>query len=208
LAEEPEEQDERTATHATSPASDPDVGLMLRFQAGDEAAFDALFDRWSGRLLRFLDRFVRDAATAEELLQETFLRVHRARDRYVPSARFSTWLYRIATNLAINERRRGRIRPVPLDDGDGSPLDPPSPEVGSDALVEARRLGGALVEALDELPPRQAQALWLAAVDGLSYAEIAGALDTSEGSVKVLVHRARAKLARTLSSGEELEDDG
>src|SRR5262245_20473986 len=83
---------------------------MLAFAAGDEAAFAALFERWSRRLLRFLERLVRDAATAEELAQETFVRVHRARRSYRPDARFSTWLYRIATHLAWNELRRPRRR--------------------------------------------------------------------------------------------------
>lgn len=72
---------------------------MVAFGAGDATAFDALFRRWSPRLLRYLERMVRDRALAEELLQEAFLRVHRARDRYRADARFSTWLYTIATNL-------------------------------------------------------------------------------------------------------------
>src|SRR3990172_766623 len=78
----------------------PDEGALrlLAFQAGDAAAFEALFQRWSAPLLRYLERMVRDAASAEELVQETFLRVYRARQRYAPEARFSTWIYRIATN--------------------------------------------------------------------------------------------------------------
>src|SRR5262245_20323548 len=83
---------------------------MLAFAAGDDAAFAALFERWSRPLLRYLERLVRDAATAEELVQEAFVRVHRARDGYRPEARFSTWLFRIATHLAWNELRRPRQR--------------------------------------------------------------------------------------------------
>ena len=89
---------------------DPDARLMVAFGGGDMAAFDKLFERWKGPLLRYLDRIVHDAATAEELVQEAFLRVHRARDRYVADAKFSTWLYRIATNLAFNELRRPNRR--------------------------------------------------------------------------------------------------
>ena len=85
---------------------DEDVQLMLAFQRGEEGAFDALFDRWATRLLRFLTRMVKDRAVAEELVQETFLRVHRARERYSPDAKFSTWLYTIAGNAARNELRR------------------------------------------------------------------------------------------------------
>ena len=91
-------------------APDEDARLMLAFCAGDGAAFDALFRRWAAPLLRYLERMLRDAAAAEELVQEVFLRVHGARERYQPQARFSTWLYRIATNLALNELRRPRRR--------------------------------------------------------------------------------------------------
>ena len=91
---------------------DLDIALMLAFRDGDEAAFDRLFRRWAGPLLRYLERMIGDGAVAEELVQETFFRVHRARARYESRARFSTWLYRIATNLAINELKRPRRRHV------------------------------------------------------------------------------------------------
>src|SRR5262249_14428341 len=89
---------------------DEDARLMLAFRSGDAAAFEALFRRWSAPLLRYLERMLRDATAAEDLVQEVFLRVHRARERYAAEARFSTWLYRIATNLALNELRRPRRR--------------------------------------------------------------------------------------------------
>ena len=79
---------------------------MLAFCAGDGSAFDSLFDRWAGPLLHYLERMVVDSGTAEELVQEGFLRVYRAKDRYRPEAKFSTWLYRIGTNLALNESLR------------------------------------------------------------------------------------------------------
>ena len=85
---------------------DDDRRVMQAFCDGDESAFDVLFRRWSGRVLRFLERMIREPAVAEELLQETFLRVHRAREKWEPSARFSTWLFTIASNLALNELRR------------------------------------------------------------------------------------------------------
>lgn len=89
---------------------DPDVRLMLAFRDGDESAFATLYQRWSARLLRYLERIVRDNAVAEELLQDTFLRVLDARGRYAPEARFSTWLFHIARNLACNELARARSR--------------------------------------------------------------------------------------------------
>ena len=184
-------------------ASDEDVRLMLAFQGGDDGAFDALFERWAARLLRFLERMVRDVAVAEELVQEAFLRVHRARERYRPDASFSTWLYTIASNLARNELRRPFRRSVhestdaeregaPLGLADGGPL--------SDDLVDARREGDRVEAALGELPERQRAALWLCAVEGLSYAEVAEALETTEKSVKSLVHRARSALAARMRS--------
>ena len=158
---------------------DEDARLMLAFQAGDATAFDALFQRWSAPLLRYLERMVRDAAAAEDLVQEAFLRVYRARERYAPQARFSTWLYRIATNLALNELRRPRRRdPHESRDAEGGP-ELVSVEAAADDIVHARRLGEAVERELASLPERQRAALCLVAVEGLSYAEVAATLDVT-----------------------------
>lgn len=185
-------------------APDEDVRLMLAFRGGDDAAFDTLFARWAGPLLRFLTRMLRDASAAEDLVQEAFLRVHRARSRYRPDARFSTWLYRIATNLALNELRRPRRRdPHDSVDVDGGPrLAAASP--APDEAADARRRSAAVEQALGRLPDRQRAALLLAAVEGRSYAEVAEALDVSEQAVKALVHRARSSLAAQLDAGDTL----
>jgi RNA polymerase sigma-70 factor (ECF subfamily) len=172
---------------------------MLAFAAGDEAAFAALFERWSRPLLRYLERLVREAATAEELVQEAFVRVHRARESYRPEARFSTWLYRIATHLAWNELRRPRRR-APHDRVDAEPAaELAAPIAPVDELVHARRVSAEVEIALAALPERQRAALWLSAVEGQSYAEVAEALATSEKAVKALVHRARAAVAEALA---------
>lgn len=186
---------------------DDDVRLMLAFRDGDDAAFDALFERWAGKLLRFLERMVRDEAVAEELVQETFLRVHRARARYAPEAKFSTWLYTIAANVARNELRRP-FRRAPHESTDLQREDGPSLELAAeespvDEIVNARREGAGVEAALQRLPERQRAALWLAAVEGLPYAEVAAALETSESSVKALVHRARVALAEQLAGAGE-----
>ena len=187
---------------AEVPAPDEDALRMLAFQAGDAAAFDALFQRWSAPLLRYLERMVKDRASAEELVQEAFLRVYRARERYAPEARFSTWIYRIATNLALNELRRPRWRdPHQSRDAAGAP-ELAAAGAGADELVHARRLGAWVERELGALPERQRAALWLTAVDGLSYAEVAQALEVSEAAVKALVHRARAGLAERLGPGD------
>ena len=186
---------------------DDDVRLMLAVRAGDASAFDTLFRRWSGPLLRYLDRMVRDASTAEELVQETFLRVHRARERYEPEARFSTWLYTIATRLALNELRRPHQqhphRSTDDADAEGRTLVLPDAGPRADDVAHARHVGESVEGALATLPERQRAALWLAAVEGLSYAEIAESLATTEKSVKALVHRARCALVERL--GEKAE---
>ena len=184
-------------------APDEDVRLMLAFCEGDAAAFETLFRRWAGPLLRYLERMLGEAGAAEELVQEAFLRVHRARASYRPDARFSSWLYRIGTNLALNELRRPARRAphgsVDSAEGDGEPL-PAAPEPASDELVDARREVRALDRALRELPERQRAALWLVAVEGHSYAEVARSLEISESAVKALVHRARTSLAAQLAT--------
>jgi RNA polymerase sigma-70 factor (ECF subfamily) len=182
---------------------------MLSFRAGDTSAFDALFERWSRPLLRYLERMVREPAAAEELVQEAFLRVYRARDRYVPDARFSTWLYRIATNLALNELRRPHRRdPHDSLDAEQAPV-LPDPTPATDDVVHARLRARRLEVALEELPERQRAALWLTAVEGLSYAQVADSLEVSESAVKALVHRARTRLASRMEvSRYDARDEG
>jgi RNA polymerase sigma-70 factor (ECF subfamily) len=183
-------------------ARDEDAALMLALRAGDGAAFEALFSRWAAPLLRYLERMLRDAAAAEELVQEVFLRVHGARHRYQPQARFSTWLYRIATNLALNELRRpSRREPHASLDERGLPaLASHEPEV--EEVLDARRISARVEHELGQLPERQRAALLLTAVEGLSYAEVAGALEISESAVKALVHRARSALAARIKDLE------
>src|ERR1700683_4463089 len=87
-----------------------DVQLMLDVKAGDDRSFDLLLRKYRTPLVNFLYRMVRDAATAEDLAQEVFIRVYRAREEYAPSAKFTTWMFRIATNLALNSLRDNRHR--------------------------------------------------------------------------------------------------
>jgi len=184
--------------------SDPDVALMLAFRDGDEAAFDQLFHRWGGPLLRYLERMVGDAGTAEELVQEAFFRVHKARLRYEPKARFSTWLYRIGTNLALNELKRPRRKHY-HEEEENSTLVSLGPD--SETQVDTQQMGTAVEQALDKLPERQRVALWLSAAEGHSYAEVALILETTEKSVKALVHRGRTALVQRLGSYEASSGD-
>jgi RNA polymerase sigma-70 factor (ECF subfamily) len=184
--------------------SDPDVVLMLAFRDGDEAAFDQLFHRWGGPLLRYMERMVGDAATAEELVQEAFFRVHKAKERYEPKARFSTWLYRIATNLALNELKRPRRRHYHEEEENSVLV---SGGATSEAQIDTQKMGRAVEAMMDKLPERQRMALWLSAAEGHSYAEVAQILETTEKSVKALVHRGRAALVERLGSQEGKSTD-
>ncbi len=200
---------------------DDSAQWMLSFCEGDDTAFDALFARWSQPLLHYVQRILGEPALAEEVVQEAFLRVYRARDRYKAEARFSTWLYRIGTNLALNELRRA-VRKQPHwrieegygeQDGDGMSdqgsasrfgvvRNLESKELPSDERVDTDRKMERVETALAKLPERQRAALWLSSVDGLSYGEVAQVLDTTEKSVKSLVHRGRQTLAQLVSLNE------
>ena len=91
-----------------------DVQLMLDVKAGDDASFELLLRKYRTPLVNYLGRMVGDSATAEDLAQEVFLRIYRARSQYAPSAKFTTWIFRIATNLALNARRDGRYRQLEI----------------------------------------------------------------------------------------------
>ncbi len=182
-----------------------DVGAswMLRYQQGDESAFDRLVEHYSGKLFAVLTRFLGPVPQREDLVQEVFLRVIRARERYEPTARFSTWIYRIAFNLCANERHRNLARAArPLDPGgDDSPgivfederVDPPF------RSLEREDTSALVQRAIAELPDRQRMALILAKYEDHSYAEIARALETSEKAIKSMIHRARENLRVALA---------
>ncbi|MHC4375103.1 MAG: RNA polymerase sigma factor [Planctomycetota bacterium] len=185
---------------------DPGVRLMLAWQQGDETAFDRIVERYSGQVFALLTRFLGPVAQREDLVQEVFLRLIRARDRYQPSARFSTWLYRIVFNLAANEREKARLRNnVSLDamdpTGEGASYEPEDTEalLPSEAL-ERDDAVRAVQDAIARLPQRQRMALILAKYEGLPYAEIGEVLGSNEKAVKSMIHRARENLRSMLSS--------
>lgn len=184
---------------------DPDAALMVAFQAGDESAFRTLFEKHGRAMMAFCSRFVRDASRAEELAQDVFLKIYRTADRYQPSARFSTYLYRVATNHCLNEVRRGEYQAhaaIDPESEEGAPLDPDA-LAGSAAtpeeLVRARSLADALQRALARLPEKQRAAFVLARNEGLPYEEIASVLETTVPAVKSLVHRATVAVAEALA---------
>jgi RNA polymerase sigma-70 factor (ECF subfamily) len=186
--------------------ADPDAALLVAFQRGDGSAFRTLFERHARSMIAFCQTFVKDRARAEELAQDVFLKLHQAAPRYQPSARFKTFLYRIASNHCLNELRRGehraeRARPAepargdePLD-LDTLPGDAPTPE----QVAAGGALERAVAALLDRLPEKQRVAFVLCRFHGLSYEEIAGALDTSVPAVKSLIHRATVSAAEALA---------
>lgn len=183
---------------------DADAALMLAFQRGDAAAFRALFERHARAMVAFCRHFVRDAARAEELAQDVFVKLHEGARRYRPDARFKTFLYRIASNHCLNELRRGeyasRARASPASEvRTGAGEDLPSRDATPLEEAEGRALEAAVRELLDRLPDTQRAAFVLCRFEGLSYQEIAETLGTSVPAVKSLVHRATVTAATQLA---------
>jgi len=180
--------------------------LMLRFQAGDEAAFERLVQRVRGMVWRFCLRMLGDEQAAEEAAQDVLVRVYKARSRYQPSARFRTWLFRIATNHCINERQRAwRRREVGTPEGTAGLSRPSGHDPSAD--TQAAQLARAVQAALEQLPPRQRAAVVLARYEGCSMAAVAEALELpSTGAAKLLLHRARKNLERILEPYLQRED--
>jgi RNA polymerase sigma-70 factor (ECF subfamily) len=171
---------------------------MLGVRAGDETSFELLLQRYRIPLVNFLYRMVRDSGQAEDLAQEVFLRVYRARKDYAPSAKFTTWLFRIATNLALNSIRDGRHRQMDVsidqtfDDGEQEQtrvdVADKSPDI-EHRLLERDR-AAMIRRAVDTLPDKQRAAVLLHKYQELDYSDIARALDCSESALKSLLFRA------------------
>lgn len=174
---------------------------MLAYQAGDERAFDRLVEKYSGQLYALFTRFLGPTPEREDLVQEVFLRIVRNREHYEPTARFSTFLYRIAFNLAVNrtEREGSRnVRSIDRPDDDDEDV-PPGDLVDTRVAAPSQALErddvvGAVRTAIAELTPAQRMALILAKYEELPYEEIAVVMGTSEKAIKSMVHRARENL--------------
>jgi RNA polymerase sigma-70 factor, ECF subfamily len=185
-----------------------DVQLMLDVKAGDDASFNLLLQKYRTPLINFLYRMVRDTATAEDLAQEVFLRVYRARKQYSPSAKFTTWLFRIATNLALNSVRDNRHRQMDVSidapvEEDEAPLQLPAREMRIDEHMIERDRADFIRQAIASLPEKQRVAVLLHKYEEMDYAEIAKILECSESALKSLLFRAyetlRVQLAPLVS---------
>ena len=190
-------------------AIESDLELMLRVRDGDAASFEVLLRRHRVPLVSFFRRMLRDEALAEDLAQEVFLRVYKSRERYQPEARFTTWLYRIATNLALNaiRDRKDQVTDTAGEDDDGSAVlerfVDPHPTVEQRLVQDDRqRLIRQAVEALSE---NQRAAVILHKYQEVDYRQIAGILGVSESAVKSLLFRAyetlRVRLEPLLREG-------
>ena len=191
-------------------ALDRDAQLMLRVREGDEESFGVLLEKYRSPVIRFVYRMVQDQAIAEELGQEVFLRVYRSRATYEPTAKFTTWLFRIATHLALNWLRDGRSERghQRLDDeGDG---EMPVREVADRGPSMEQRMVyqtklQEVRDAIALLPEKQRAAVLMHKYEEMEYAQIAQVLECSESAVKSLVFRAyetlRARLAHMSAGG-------
>jgi RNA polymerase sigma-70 factor (ECF subfamily) len=180
---------------------DPDRELVDRWQAGDIAAFESLIRRHERRVFGLLMRMLGNVEEAEDVAQETFLNLHRHGRRFRSQSRFSTFLYRVAVNAALNRRRslgRRRARTEALERrqqaGDDLPASPRGPEDATAGVQIRDRVQRAILT----LPPHLRLPLVLFDIEGLSYADVAGVLRVAEGTVKSRIHRARHALRERL----------
>lgn len=190
--------------------SDPDAELVDRWQAGDESAFSDLVRRHERRVFSLVLRMLGNREEAEDVAQEAFLSLHRHGRRFRRQARFSTFVYRVAANAALNRRRtlgRKRAREQALarrqDAGFDLPTTPRDPESAALGSQIQARVQAALIQ----LPPDLRMAIVLYDLEGQSYSEIAAALRIPEGTVKSRIHRARHALRDHLQTLVRAEPD-
>ena len=184
-------------------ALDRDAELMLRVREGDDTSYALLLERHRGPVVHFLYRMVQNPSVSEELAQEVFLRVYRSRATYEPTAKFTTWLFRIATHLALNWVRDGKKEKghESLDeqvvDGIDRQVRDRQPTIEQAMLQEVKMTE--VRRAIDALPAKQRAAVLMHKYEELEYAQIARALSCSESAVKSLLFRAYESLRSRLA---------
>jgi len=184
-----------------------DEDLIRELQAGRRTAFDEIVDRFKAPLYNFIYRMIGNAATSEDLLQETFIRLWMNRDRYREIARFSTWLYTVAANLARSELRRRKIRRwFPLSSGGGysddsneeRTFDLPDESADPERDYERRNIARRVEEEIQKIPLVFREVIILRDLQELSYEEISSILKIPLGTVKSRINRARLQLQKKL----------
>lgn len=191
--------------------SDPDVRLMLEFQGGDKASFEALMHKYYPRLLNFIHRFVGRREIAEDLTQEVFIKVYQAACAYRPQSKFQTWIYTIAKNISLNELRRNRGSVVSLDEPFSSQegelrrdVEDPSGARPDEDLLRQETMK-AVRQAIHALPENQRMVVILRRYEQFSYEEIAQTMRVSVKAVKSLLSRAKENLKNKLTPAETFE---
>lgn len=190
---------------------DPDGDLVERWQAGDQRAFEDLVRRHERRVFRLLLRMLGSREEAEDVAQEAFLSLHRHGHRFRREARFSTFVYRVAANAALNRRRtlgRSRNRVAELKTQQQAGLDLPSGPRNPEDAAAGSQAQEQVQEALLELPADLRLAVVLYDIEGQSYQEVARTLGIPEGTVKSRIHRARRALRERLRITLRVDQDG
>lgn len=201
-------------TSAQMALRDPDIRLMLRVRSGDSSAFAELVERYQQRVVGIMHHLLGNREEAEDLAQEVFLRIYRNRTKYRPTARFATWLFTIANNLASNVLRARRRKPTqPLPAVDSGPLGArPQEQLAIDPAqtpahgLRQRELADIIRSALDTLNERQRLAVILNKFEDMNYAEIGEVMGLSTKAVKSLLSRARARLREALQDYVFMDD--
>jgi RNA polymerase sigma-70 factor (ECF subfamily) len=185
----------------------PDADVVALAQQGRDAAFRELIRRYERPVFSLIFRMVRDRETAEDLAQDTFIKVLNHIDKYSPEFKLSSWLFKIANNVAIDHLRKRRLDTVSMD---GSPHATTASEIDATSFdvslheesaleeIESKELGTAIERAIARLRPEYRSCIMLRHVEGRSYEEIAATLDLPLGTVKTYIHRARHELRRAL----------
>ena len=193
--------------HISPPAPDSDALLVQRTLAGEERAFEMLVIKYQRRIERLIGRMVRDVDLVPDIAQETFIRAYRALAQFRGDAQFYTWLYRIAVNTAKKQLLELKRDPVILmssmksaDDDETSSNDPePNQQIADaetpEAVLASKEIAAAVNAAMEALPTELCQAITLREIDGLSYEEIALALDCPIGTVRSRIFRAREAIS-------------
>lgn len=184
--------------------SDPDVTLMLEFQKGGKASFEKLMTKYYKPLLNFINRFVGNVCTAEDLTQDVFIKVYKNAATYRPAAKFQTWLYQIARNASLNELRKHKRQTVSIDetfeseDGESTRQIADAKAVNPADAMTQNETADLIKEAIHSLPENQKTAVLLRRYENLSYEDIAKTMHYSLAAVKSLLSRAKENLKEKL----------
>jgi len=183
----------------------PEAGLVRRCLAGDEKAYRELIEMYQPRIFSLSLRMLRRAEDAQDVTQETFIRMFRALDRYDPQRPFGAWLYSIASRLSIDHLRRRKLQPVPLTqrdrDDEEYTIDVEDPGLRPEEVASRAEEEDRTRVLIDSLPPHYRIVVLLRHQQDLSYEEISEALHLPLGTVKARIHRARALLKDRIQRG-------